>query len=52
VGLLVWSPCDGSNEALIINTEVAVNGRQSKMTVDSVIGKVLQTYDLKWKKCR
>jgi hypothetical protein len=51
VGLLVWSPCNGNNYPLVINTEVRVQGSQGLMTVDSVTGKVIQTYDLRWRKC-
>lgn len=54
VGLLVWSPCDGSNSPLVINTEVRVKGQtnlRGSMTLDSVSGKVVQVYDLKWRKC-
>lgn len=51
VGLLVWSPCEESTHPLVINTEVRVQGNQGLMTVDSVTGKVVQVYDLKWRKC-
>lgn len=51
VGLLVWSPCESSTHPLVINTEVRVQGNQGLMTVDSVTGKVVQVYDLRWKKC-
>lgn len=51
VGLFVWSECGGSEHVLNINAEVRVSGKQGLMTLDTVTGKVVQVYDLRWKKC-
>ncbi|MFW7380677.1 MAG: DUF4360 domain-containing protein [Oligoflexus sp.] len=52
---VVWSPC-GARRALNINSEVRVDNRFNRnaeglMTVDSIDGQVIHTYNLAWRRC-
>ncbi|KAJ2996670.1 hypothetical protein HDV02_006308 [Globomyces sp. JEL0801] len=50
---LVWSPC-GAIARGNVNAQVRLEGdltKSAQITVDSIDGKVTQTYGLIWKKC-
>lgn len=51
LGLLLWSPCGGTSQTLVINSQVRVQGTEAQMTVDSIAGKVVHVYDFRWRKC-
>lgn len=53
---LVWSPC-GARRALNINSAVRVDNRSNRsgqglMTIDSIDGEVIYTFNLQWRRCR
>jgi hypothetical protein len=49
-----WSGCNERRHALVVNTSVAVRGRNGAtgyMTVDSVDGEITHSYGVAWRRC-
>src|SRR5262249_16429967 len=42
MGLMLWSPCGGASQTLVLNSQIRVQGPDAQMTIDSVSGKVTQ----------